>query len=438
MTCRTRRMPSRLGTLCTVASLTRLVIYVTITPLLQNTEPDMTATLPVRRLALVVALSAALLVTACSKAPSASDPKASAAATADATASEKDPKKDGKSKKDGKDEATETAVPVEVVKVSRRAMSASYGATTSLEAAREAQVVSLTSGVLLTLLTEEGDTVQAGQVLARLDPDRKGLALAQAQAQLKKLESEYSRSKELYAKQLVSADAHEKIRSDLDVQRAAVDITKLELSYTTITAPISGVVAQRMVKVGNLIQPNAPMFKIVDTSRLEAVLNVPEREMDTLRAGLPVAMQVDALPGRSFTGKVGRVSPVVDAGSGTFRVTAIFEGIGQLKPGMFGRVDIVFDSRANTLTIPRDALLEGDGETSVFAVRDGKAVRVPVQVGFVTGAFVEIRAGLSEGDGVVTVGKVTLRDGATVEVVNGGDGAGAVAAKGGSAMAVSQ
>lgn len=395
----------------------------------------MTATLPVRRLALVAALSIALLATACSKAPTAADPKASAA-TADATTADKG--KDAAAKGKDKDKPAEVAVPVEVALVSRRAMSASYGATASLEAAGEAQVVSLTSGVLLKLLAEEGDVVQAGQVLARLDPDRKGLALAQSQAQLKKLESEYSRSKELFAKQLVSADAHEKIRSELDVQRAAVDITKLELSYTTITAPISGVVAQRMVKVGNLIQPNAPMFKIVDTSRLEAVLNVPERELDTLHAGLPVTMRVDALPGRNFTGKVGRVSPVVDAGSGTFRVTAIFEGIGQLKPGMFGRVDIVFDQRPNALTIPRDALLEGDGETSVFAVRDGKAVRVPVQVGFITGSYAEIRAGLAEGDGVVTVGKVTLRDGATVEVVNGVDGAGTVATKGDNTMAASQ
>jgi len=394
----------------------------------------MTAPLPVRRLAFVLALSGVLLAAGCSKAPDATDAKAATGATADAQAAGKD----NPDKKDKKDKPAEIAVPVEVALVSRRAMTASYGATASLEAVGEAQVVSLTSGVLLTLLAEEGDVVHSGQVLARLDPDRKGLALAQAQAQLKKLESEYSRSKELFGRQLVSADAHEKIRSELDVQRAAVDIAKLELSYTTITAPIAGVVAQRMVKVGNLIQPNTPMFKVVDTSRLEAVLNVPERELDTLRAGLPVTMQVDALPGRSFTGKVGRVSPVVDAGSGTFRVTAVFAGIGQLKPGMFGRVDIVFDQRANALTVPRDALIEGDGETAVFAVRDGKAVRVPVQVGFVTGGFAEIRSGLAEGDGVVTVGKVTLRDGATVEVVNGGDDAGAVAAKGSAMTAASQ
>lgn len=332
----------------------------------------------------------------------------------------------------------DTAIPVEIARAARRPMSASYAATASLKAVREAQVVSMTSGVLLKLMAEEGDTVKAGDVLARLDPDRKGLALAQSEAQLKKLESEYKRSLELFERQLVSADAHGKIRSDLDVQRAAVQIARLELSYTSITAPISGVVAQRMVKVGNLIQPNTPMFTVVDSSSLEAVLNVPEREFSTMRAGLPVTMQVDALPGRTFAGKVDRVSPVIDAGSGTFRVTAAFDGVRQLQPGMFGRIELVYDQRADALSIPRDALIEGDGETAVFVLRENKAVRTPVQVGFINGAYAEIREGLVEGDGVVTVGKVTLRDGATVEVVNGADDASAVAAKGNATTAAKQ
>jgi len=341
-------------------------------------------------------------------------------------------------KAENAEKEADTAIPVEIARAARRPMSASYAATASLKAVREAQVVSMTSGVLLKLMAEEGDTVKAGDVLARLDPDRKGLALAQSEAQLKKLESEYKRSLELFERQLVSADAHGKIRSDLDVQRAAVQIARLELSYTSIAAPISGVVAQRMVKVGNLIQPNTPMFTVVDSSSLEAVLNVPEREFSTMRAGLPVTMQVDALPGRTFAGKVDRVSPVIDAGSGTFRVTAAFDGVRQLQPGMFGRIELVYDQRADALSIPRDALIEGDGETAVFVLRENKAVRTPVQVGFINGAYAEIREGLVEGDGVVTVGKVTLRDGATVEVVNGADDASAVAAKGNATTAAKQ
>lgn len=309
-------------------------------------------------------------------------------------------------------------VPVETATVSRRSIAARYSGTASLSAAAEAEVVAKTSGVLIELLAEEGDTVKAGQALARLDPDRKGLALAQQQATLEKLEREYKRSAELFERQLVSADAHEKIRSELEIQRAAVDIAELELAYTRVVAPISGVIAQRMVKQGNLIQANSPLFKIVDASRLEAVLNVPERELATLRPGLPVSMQVDAVPGRDFAGRIDRISPVVDAGSGTFRVTATFADQPALWPGMFGRIGVVYDQREDALTVPRDALLEGEGEPAVFAVREGKAVRVPVELGYQDGSLAEIRAGLAEGEQVVTVGKVALRAGAEVEVVN--------------------
>lgn len=318
----------------------------------------------------------------------------------------------------GEDEEGSNAVPVEVALASRRPIAASYSGTATLAAINEAQVVSKTTGVLLELLVEEGDTVRVGQPLARLDPDRKGLALSQAQAQLQKLQSEYARSEELFGRQLVSADQHERLRAELDIQRSAVDIARLEVSYTRITASIDGVVAERLVRQGNLVQANQPLFRLVDNRTLEAVLNIPERELATMRVDLPVSMQVDAVPGERFEGRVARVSPVVDAGSGTFRVTTEFTSDGTLRPGMFGRVGVVFDQRADVLTVPREALIEGDGTTAVFAVRDGIAARTPVQLGFINGTYAEIRDGLDEGDQVVTIGKVTLRDGSAVQVLN--------------------
>jgi membrane fusion protein (multidrug efflux system) len=348
----------------------------------------------------------ALLLSACSGGSS------DAETADDASAETAGAKKDA----DGKDIKP---VAVEAASAARRSISASYAGTASLLPVEEALVVAKTSGVLNSLMAEEGDQVRAGQPLARLDPDRKGLALAQQRATLAKLEREFARSQELFERQLVSADAHEKIRADLDIQRSAVDIAELELSYTRILAPISGVIAERMVKEGNLIQTNGVMFRIVDSSRLEAVLNVPEREMAKLGSGLPVSLSVDAVPGQQFTGRVDRVSPVVDAGSGTFRVVALFENQPALRPGMFGRVEIEYDQRDNALTVPREALIEGDGETAVFVVRDGKAQRKSVQVGYVVGNVVEIRSGLEDGDQVVTIGKSTLRDGAGIEVVNG-------------------
>lgn len=319
---------------------------------------------------------------------------------------------------DGKPIKDVEAVPVEVSRVARKPIAASYTGTAPLEAPGEAQVVAKTSGVLVQMLAEEGDIVHKGQVLARIDPERLRLEAQRALATVHKLENNYRRSRELAERKLVSADANDQIRYELESARASYALAQLELGYTNITAPISGVIAQRMFKDGNLVGLNAPVFRIVDNSRLEAVLNVPERELATLKVGLPIKLTVDALPGQVFAGVIDRLSPVVDSGSGTFRVVGAFPGTGGLRPGMFGRINIVYDQRDEALTIPRTALLEDEGESAVYTVRNKKAVRVPVQLGYVNGELAEIRSGLKEGEPVITAGKVAVRDGTEVEVLN--------------------
>lgn len=327
---------------------------------------------------------------------------------------------DGDSSKDSskQDSKEDKGIVVEVATVSRATIAASYNGTATLEATAQAQVVAKASGVLLSVMTEEGQPVQVGQVIARLDPDQPRLEVARNEAMLRKLEAEFARSTELFERKLVAADAHERIRYDLETQRAAWDMAKLQLSYTEIRAPISGVVARRMVKQGNLIKINDALFDIVDIARLEAVLNVPERELRNMAAGQPVQLRVDAAPGTGFDGVIDRVSPVVDPASGTFRVVCAFsDATGVLKPGMFGRIDVSFDERANALTVPREALIEGEGDVAVFMVKDGLAVRTPIQPGHVNAKLVEVLAGIDEGERVVTKGKVSLRDGSRISVL---------------------
>ncbi|MEW6384874.1 MAG: efflux RND transporter periplasmic adaptor subunit, partial [Pseudomonadota bacterium] len=303
-----------------------------------------------------------------------------------------------------KEEKKVDAVPVEVAVASHRAVAASYTGTAALEPRAESQVVAKTSGVALAVLVEEGQRVTAGQPLVRLDPDRARLAVAQSEAQMRKLENNYQRAQKLVGQQMVSAADVDQLRFDLENVRAQYRLATLELSYTTVVAPISGVIASRSIKTGNFVQINTPIFRIVDNSRLEATLNVPERELATLRAGQPVTLAADALPGQSFTGTVDRIAPVVDSGSGTFRVVSAFDGAAHaLQPGMFGRIRIDYDQRADALVVPRLALLD-DGEPAVFRVREGKVARVPVKLGYAEGPWVEIRDGLAAGDQVVTAG----------------------------------
>lgn len=319
--------------------------------------------------------------------------------------------------KSGKDNKPE-AIPVEVVSAARRPIAASYTGTAPLEARGESQVVAKTSGVALNVLVEEGQQVRAGQPLVRLDPDRARLAVAQTEAQMRKLENSYRRSQQLVAQQMISANDVDQIKYDLENMRAQHRLASLELSYTTVLAPISGVIASRSIKDGNFVQINTPIFRIVDISELEATLNVPERELATLKAGQPALLAVDALPGKTFTGKVDRVAPVVDSGSGTFRVVLAFGSEGVLQPGMFGRIKIDYDQRADALVVPRSALLDDENDPAVFAIRSGKAARVPVKLGYTDGAWAEVRTGLKPGDQVVTAGKVALREGSVVQVIS--------------------
>jgi membrane fusion protein (multidrug efflux system) len=333
---------------------------------------------------------------------------------------------DAQAKAPGAEKADE-AVPVEVAKASRRSIAASYTGTAPLEARAESQVVAKTSGVALEVLVEEGQHVKAGQVLVRLDPDRARLQAAQSAAQMRKLEANYKRSQALVGQQLISANDMDQLKYDLENARAVNNLANLELSYSNVLAPISGVIASRSIKTGNFVQINSPIIRIIDDSRLEATLNVPEREFATLKAGQPVLMQVDAQPGKTFQGTVDRVAPVVDSGSGTFRVVCAFEGAGTLQPGMFGRIRIDYDQRADALVIPRLALLDDQGDPAVFVVRNGKAVRAPIKVGYTDGEWTEVRGGLQLGDAVVTAGKVALREGSSVQVINGAPAAKAVA-----------
>jgi membrane fusion protein (multidrug efflux system) len=265
---------------------------------------------------------------------------------------------------------------------------------------------------------EEGQAVRAGQTLVRLDSARSELQAAQTAAQMRKLEANYSRAKQMADQKLLSANDNDQLRFDLEEARAANRMANLELSYANVEAPISGVIASRSIKTGNFVQINTPIFRIVDTSRLEATLNVPERELVTLKAGLPVLLQVDALPGKTFKGTVDRVSPVVYAGSGTFRVVCAFTGGSILQPGMFGRIKIDYDQRADALVVPRVALLEDDGDPAVFVVgADNKTKRVPVKLGYMDGSWAEVRDGVKEGQQVVVAGKTALRDGSVVQVL---------------------
>lgn len=326
--------------------------------------------------------------------------------------------KDSQSKTKEGSEAV-MAVPVEAAQVAHGNVAAFFSGTATLEAEAEAMVVAKVPGVVKEILVEEGSYVRAGQVLARLDDEKLALQVQQAAANLRKLENDFHRNEELFNKSLISAEVHQRAQFEYESQKAAFDLAKLELDYAAIRAPINGVVAERRIKVGNMVLANVPAFKVTSFDPLLAVLFVPEREIGKLQANQAASLTVDAIAGAEFSGKIERISPVVDPTTGTVKVTIeVRDESKRLKAGMFGRVNIVHDVHTNTLMVPKDAVLSEDKESAVFVVQDSLAFRKVVKTGYANATHIEVLEGVKDGDTVVTTGHGSLKDSSKVEVIS--------------------
>ncbi len=310
-----------------------------------------------------------------------------------------------------------TAVPVALGEVVLGSIDARYAGTASLEAWDEAKVASRSTGIVTALNVEEGDWVKAGDVLAKLDDEQLSIELVQTKAQLSKLENDHARSLGLFEKKLISQEQYDAVRYEYDRLKAAHDLKVLQLEQTKITSPISGVVSQRLIKMGNLVTTNQEVFQVTSMNRLRAIMHIPEHELGKMRLGQEVDVKADALPGMEFRGKVDLISPVIDTQTGTVKVTIAVESKPQLKPGMFCRVQLVYDRRSNAMLVPRNAVVTEDRDRFVYVVENGMAFRKPVVTGYVNDTSVEIVEGLFEGAPIITMGQNGLKDSTRVEAV---------------------
>ncbi len=309
-------------------------------------------------------------------------------------------------------------VPVEVGAVIQGDIAAYLTGTATIEAEEETEVVAKVGGVVEKILVEEGETVSAGEILAKLDAERISVELAQARASLNRLESNYRRNKDLHAKQLVSTELFQQSKYEYEQQQAAYELAELNLKYTSIRTPIGGVTSERLIKVGNMILPNQPVFHVTGLNPLIAVLHVPEGQLRRLREGLDAQLAVDAVKNEKFSGRIKRISPVVDPETGTVKVTIeTRDESGLLRPGMFARIKIIYDVHENIVKAPKDAIIAEDREASVFVVQDSLAIRRNITIGYTNTTHVEILEGLAVGDTVVTTGKGSLKDSTSVEIV---------------------
>ena len=249
------------------------------------------------------------------------------------------------------------------------------------------------------------------------DP-RETAEVRRAQAALEEAQQKYERSKSLFDEGLISkmtfdeADASyksakaaydlarqsvENLRADLQAKRAGLRLAEKKLSDTLIRAPFAGQVKSRMVTQGQYLRVQTPVMVIVDIDPLRVRLKVPEKVASWIEVDQPVAVTVEAYPGRTFTGTVSRMSPSVDTETRTLELEALLKNEeGLLKPGFFARATITSGQVESVLTVPHEAVRYVFGVYKVFTV-DGRTLKEQeVKLGERTGDAVEVVEGLKE------------------------------------------
>jgi len=321
------------------------------------------------------------------------------------------------SKSNDEKEVSKT-VPVEATEAVRGDISALYGSTATLEAREDSDVLAKVGGIVKEIHAEEGDFVKAGQVLARLEDEQLEIEEQRSRSTLEKTQNEYQRSKELFERKLISAEEFDNIRFEFENQKATYELAKLNLENTAIKSPISGTVSSRLIKKGNLVQTNDILFHITDTKELQAILYIPEHEIAKIRPGQKAVLKPDAVKNQTVEGTVERVSPVVDAESGTVKTTiSITNNNGDLKPGMFTRVQIIYDTRSNTVLIPKNAVIENSNGQMVYIIKDSIAIGKKIRTGYVNGSKIEVLEGLTGGEFIITAGFNSVNDSSLVQII---------------------
>jgi RND family efflux transporter MFP subunit len=322
---------------------------------------------------------------------------------------------------DKKKQQVVISVPVEVSELTTGDISSNYATTAVLEAKEEAFVVPRASGIIQEIFVEEGDYVKKGQVLAQIEPRRYHLNLDRAKANLVGIQKELNKIDKVYNKKLISDDTYDKVTAQYKSAKATLSLAELDLKEATIVAPISGFIAERNAKVGNLTESfqRARMFHIVQQKELYGIVYLPEKELSKVHNNQKASLQLTAFRDQISHGFVERISPVIDAKTGTFKVTLrVPNPNNTLKAGMFAQVKLNYDTHNNAILLPRKALLSIDDSINVFVVNQGIATKLAVSVGYEEGEYVEILSGLNGDEQVVVTGHQNLRNKAPVEIVN--------------------
>lgn len=325
--------------------------------------------------------------------------------------------------------------------------------TGALKPKETVNVTPQATGRLQELYFRVGDIVAARAPIAELDDEelqqqvhRAEAAIGVTNASLTQREAEHQnakatlqRSEDLFKDGLISPQEFEQQKTSVAVFEAQMHLAKaqktqaeaelrelhIRLEQTKIYAPMAGVVAQRYVDVGALVNPNTPVIQLVNLSTMVTQGNVPERSIGKLRVGNEAIVSVDAIPDKPFTGRVARISPVLDAATRSALIEIDIPNSGTaLKAEMFARIRLDLGSMREATLISRDGLVYRGQQPGVYVVEGDRPVFRPIETGMTREDQVEVLANLPAGTQIVGRGATMIREGDRIRAAGAGENAG--------------
>ncbi len=291
----------------------------------------------------------------------------------------------------------------------------------SVVAVQGVEVSNQVDGQIEEIRFDSGITVTQGQILVLLDDDVDQADLEGLQAAERLAVLSLGRNSSLLKGQAVSQGDVDQATAQVDQTRALVKSKQATIDKKTIRAPFAGQLGIRKVNVGQFLPEGTPIVLLQALDPVYVDYSLPEREIDEIRVGQPVRVQVAAHPQDQFEGAITAITPGVDKGTRSVQVRARFKNPGlKLRPGMFARVQTVLPVQERVLTLPREAVTFNTYGDSVFLVeeKDGKTTvqRRQIRTGTVRGDEVAVLDGLKAGDRVVSAGQVKLTNGQEVQI----------------------
>jgi RND family efflux transporter MFP subunit len=269
------------------------------------------------------------------------------------------------------------------------------------------------TGRLAQLMVDEGDAVHQGEVLAELDNRELAASVTEWESRVRYGEVQYRRASELFRNHTGTEAALDQARNELETAQAALERAKRQLAEMTLTAPADGIIIRRDGEIGQLMQPSDTIFWMSCCDSLRITAEIDEEDIHAVKPGQKVLIRADAFPDRVFEGTVSEITPKGDPVARSFRVRIRLPKDTPLMIGMTTDCNIILEERQDALLVPASAIIDG----KVWLVQDGTIAQRSVMLGVSGDRMVEVKAGVADGDLVVTEPESGLRDGRAARIL---------------------